>query len=165
MRQRTDASQGERTELQAPTGHDPSNALNQRRHQHILGITLWGASGLLLATGAILLWGARVEGSFDAGPAATFTIDSDSGRIDDCISEDSPCPRALATTSLGYALSLPMLTAGATGLLLGAAVHVLQAPTHPPRSPLATATAAHAQTPTSHAPFMPPTPPERPRGT
>lgn len=89
---------------------------------------LWIASCALVLGGVGLLCGASQSGPLDLGTAATVTTDPSSGAILDCETANGSCSRELATDSVEYALSLPLLTSGLTGLLLGLTTCAWRAP-------------------------------------
>ena len=103
-------------------------------------LLLWLLSAALVATGAMLLWQASADGSFDMGLAgASVLVDPETGRTISCDRGTGPCPWALATDGLAYALALPALGSGTTGLLLGIALRARRAtqqqPQQQPQSP------------------------------
>lgn len=91
-------------------------------------VLLWVLSAALVASGAALLWQASANGSFDLEQTmSTMEVDEVTGRITSCQTNTGPCPRALATDGLAYALALPALGSGTTGLLLGIALRARRA--------------------------------------
>ena len=112
---------------------------------------------------------------------STIRMDPETGRVISCESQGEPCSWALETDGLSYALALPALGSGTTGLLLGVALRARRARPQLPQhtgwpTPLQEAHAPHqgrpqpqesgATPPTarslrdgttaSFAPFMPP---------
>lgn len=132
-------------------------------------MALWAASCALVLSGAALLCGATQNGPFDLGTSSIVTTDPGSGTILDCETVSGPCSRALATDSVGYALSLPLLTSGITGLLLGLATCAgrarrdLPPGEQPPDAPHegAAPQTPGAESPLAHELFMPPDVTER----
>jgi hypothetical protein len=101
---------------------DPSGVLDRPRRRS-WELLLWILSAALVASGAALLWPASTDGSFDMEQTATtIEMDAETGRIASCQTRVGPCPRTLATDGLAYALALPALGSGTTGLLLGIAL-------------------------------------------
>ena len=95
-------------------------------------LLLWVLSAALVATGAALLWQASADGSFDtAQPVSTIRMDPETGRVISCDSQGGPCSWTLATDGLAYALALPALGSGTTGLLLGIALRARRATPQP----------------------------------
>jgi hypothetical protein len=110
-------------------------------------LLLWVLSAALVVSGAALLWNASANGSFDMGSAgASVLVDPETGRTISCERGTGPCPWALATDGLAYALALPALGSGATGLLLGIALRARRAmQQQPPRSPSPSPPPSHLQ--------------------
>ena len=99
-------------------------------------LLLWLLSAALVATGAALLWQASVDGSFDTTqPVSTIRMDPETGRVISCESQGGPCSWMLATDGLAYALALPALGSGTTGLLLGVALRARRATQQPQQQP------------------------------
>ena len=99
-------------------------------------LLLWLLSAALVATGAALLWQASVGGSFDTTqPVSTIRMDPETGRVISCESQGGPCSWTLATDGLAYALALPALGSGTTGLLLGVALRARRATHQPQQQP------------------------------
>ena len=95
-------------------------------------LLLWILSAALVASGAALLWQANANGSFDTGlTSSTREMDPETGRMTSCETDAGPCPWTLATGSLAYALALPALGSGTTGLLLGIALRARRAASQP----------------------------------
>ncbi|WP_209559771.1 hypothetical protein [Frigoribacterium sp. PvP032] len=95
-------------------------------------LLLWIVSAALVASGAALLWQSNANGSFDTGlTSSTLEMDPETGRMSSCETDAGPCPWTLATGSLAYALALPALGSGTTGLLLGIALRARRAASQP----------------------------------
>ncbi|MBF4579594.1 hypothetical protein [Frigoribacterium sp. VKM Ac-2530] len=98
-------------------------------------LLLWILSAALVASGAALLWQASADGSFDtAQPVSTIRMDPETGRVISCESQGGPCSWTLATDGLAYALALPALGSGTTGLLLGIALRARRTTQQQPES-------------------------------
>ncbi|WP_191330496.1 hypothetical protein [Frigoribacterium sp. ACAM 257] len=99
-----------------------------RPHRPSWELLLWLLSAALVATGAALLWQSSANGSFDTGlTSSTLEVDPETGHMISCETDAGPCPWTLATGSLAYALALPALGSGTTGLLLGIALRARRA--------------------------------------
>ena len=97
-------------------------------------LLLWVLSAALVAAGAALLWQASADGSFDTTqPVSTIRMDPETGRVISCESQGGPCSWTLATDGLAYALALPALGSGTTGLLLGIALRARRATQQQPQ--------------------------------
>jgi hypothetical protein len=122
-------------------------------------LLLWLLSAALVATGAALLWQASEDGSFDTTqPVSTIRMDPETGRVISCESQGGPCPWTLATDGLAYALALPALGSGATGLLLGIALRARRATQQQPEPPSQSHQQPHhdaRSTPPQEAPAQP----------
>lgn len=99
------------------------HALGGERRHWSWEVLLWALSAALVVAGALFLWRARELGSVDLGSAsASVLMDPETGEVLSCERDGGPCPWALATSSLEYALALPALGSGLIGLLLGVAL-------------------------------------------
>ena len=113
---------------------DPSG-VSDRPRRRSWELLLWILSAALVASGAALLWQASTDGSFDMEQTATtIEMDAETGRIASCQTRVGPCPRTLATDGLAYALALPALGSGTTGLLLGIALRARRTTQQQPES-------------------------------
>jgi len=112
------------------------SGVSDRPRRRSWELLLWILSAALVASGAALLWQASTDGSFDMEQTATtIEMDAETGRIASCQTRVGPCPRTLATDGLAYALALPALGSGTTGLLLGIALRARRATQQQPESP------------------------------
>jgi hypothetical protein len=116
------------------------HATGNERRRGSWEMLLWALSAALVAAGALLLWRAWELGSLDLGAAAaSILMDPETGQVLSCDRDDGPCPWALATSRVEYAVALPSLGSGLVGLLLGVALRarrgqsLAQSPASAPR--------------------------------